>query len=57
MFEEQVGWAVEAGVDFIIAETFSWLGEALLALEAIKAAGCRRWSRSRCTATATTREG
>ena len=29
MFEEQVGWAVEAGVDFVIGETFSWLGEAL----------------------------
>jgi betaine-homocysteine S-methyltransferase len=39
MFEEQVGWAVEAGVDFVIGETFSWLGEALLATEAIKAAG------------------
>src|SRR5215468_6404131 len=38
-FEEQVGWAAEAGVDFIIAETFSWAGEALLALEAIRAAG------------------
>jgi Methionine synthase I (cobalamin-dependent), methyltransferase domain len=37
--EEQVGWAAEAGVDFVIAETFSWAGEALLALEAIKAAG------------------
>ena len=24
MFEEQVGWAVDAGVDFIIGETFSW---------------------------------
>src|ERR671919_2577960 len=23
MFEEQVGWAVEAGVDFVIGETFS----------------------------------
>jgi betaine-homocysteine S-methyltransferase len=39
MFEEQVGWAVDAGVDFVIGETFSWLGEALLATEAIKAAG------------------
>ena len=39
MFEEQVGWAAEAGVDFIIAETFSYGGEALLALEVIKAAG------------------
>lgn len=38
-FEEQVGWAAEAGVDFVIAETFSWTGEALIALEAIKAAG------------------
>jgi len=38
MFEEQVGWAVEAGVDFIIGETFSYAEEALLALEVIKAA-------------------
>ncbi|MBA2384925.1 MAG: homocysteine S-methyltransferase family protein [Actinobacteria bacterium] len=39
MFEEQVGWAVEAGVDFVIGETFSWGEEALIALEAIKSAG------------------
>jgi betaine-homocysteine S-methyltransferase len=39
MFTEQVGWAAEAGVDFVIAETISWLGEALCALEVIKAAG------------------
>jgi betaine-homocysteine S-methyltransferase len=39
MFEEQVGWAVEAGVDFVIAETISWLGEALVATEVIKDAG------------------
>jgi betaine-homocysteine S-methyltransferase len=39
MFEEQVGWAAEAGVDFVIAETISHVGEALLALETIKAAG------------------
>ena len=38
MFDEQVGWAVEAGVDFIIAETFAYAGEALLAAEAIKRA-------------------
>src|SRR5205085_4501009 len=24
MFEEQVGWAVEAEVDFVIGESFSW---------------------------------
>ncbi|MBA3416564.1 MAG: homocysteine S-methyltransferase family protein, partial [Chloroflexia bacterium] len=39
MFEEQVGWAVEAGVDFVIGETFSWGEEALIALDVIKAAG------------------
>ena len=39
MFEEQVGWAVDAGVDFIIGETFSFYEEALLALEVIRAAG------------------
>ena len=41
MFDEQVGWAVDEGVDFIVAETISYLSEALLALEAIKAAGQR----------------
>jgi len=38
MFDEQVGWAAEAGVDFIVAETFSDAGEAKMALDAIKAA-------------------
>jgi len=36
IFEEQVGWAADAGVDYIVAETYSWGGEALMALEAIK---------------------
>ena len=39
MFEEQVAWAKEAGVDFIIAETISWLEEAKIVLKAIKDAG------------------
>jgi betaine-homocysteine S-methyltransferase len=39
MFEEQVGWAVEADADFIIAETLDWYGEAALALDVIAAAG------------------
>ena len=39
MFEEQVGWAVEEGVDCIIAETFSFAEEAELALNVIKQAG------------------
>lgn len=38
MFEEQVGWAVDAGVDFIIGETFCWTDEALAALQVIQAA-------------------
>jgi betaine-homocysteine S-methyltransferase len=39
MFEEQVGWAMDAGVDFIIAETFSFYEEAALALDVIRDAG------------------
>jgi betaine-homocysteine S-methyltransferase len=39
MFEEQVAWAVDAGVDFIIGETFSYAQEALIALDVIKKAG------------------
>jgi len=38
MFEEQVGWAVDAGVDYIVGETFSWAQEALIALDVIKRA-------------------
>ena len=38
MFEEQVAWAKEAGVDFIMAETLSWLEEAKIALKVIKEA-------------------
>jgi betaine-homocysteine S-methyltransferase len=39
MFDEQVEWAVDAGVDFVIAETFSWAEEAQLALAAIQETG------------------
>jgi len=39
MFEEQIGWAVDAGVDFVIGETFSWHEEAAIALDAIRATG------------------
>ena len=39
MFEEQVAWASDAGVDFVIAETYSHVGEALIALDVIKQAG------------------
>jgi betaine-homocysteine S-methyltransferase len=39
MFEEQVAWAVDAGADFVIGETFSWGEEALIALDVIAATG------------------
>ena len=39
MFSEQVGWAVDAGVDFIIGETFSWGAEAQIALRVIAETG------------------
>jgi betaine-homocysteine S-methyltransferase len=39
MFEEQIGWAADAGVDLVIAETFPYCEEALLAVRAIKDAG------------------
>jgi betaine-homocysteine S-methyltransferase len=35
-YTEQVGWAVKEGVDFILAETIEYVGEALIALEVIK---------------------
>lgn len=39
MFEEQVGWIVDAGMDFVIGETFSYGEEALIALDVIREAG------------------
>src|SRR2546427_2162505 len=36
IYHEQVGWAVEAGVDYFVAGTIGWIGEALMALAAIK---------------------
>lgn len=36
MFREQVQWAVDAGADFIIAETYDYYGEAELATDVIK---------------------
>jgi betaine-homocysteine S-methyltransferase len=39
IFKEQVDWASRGNADFIIAETFSHLGEASIALEVIKDAG------------------
>jgi betaine-homocysteine S-methyltransferase len=38
-FDEQLAVQVPEGVDFIIGETFSWLGEALIAVESAKRTG------------------
>jgi betaine-homocysteine S-methyltransferase len=39
MFEEQIGWAVDGRADLVIGETFYHLGEARLALAAVRQAG------------------
>jgi methionine synthase I (cobalamin-dependent) len=39
MFDEQLEWIVDAGMDYVVAETFSYGEEALLALDAIKSTG------------------
>ena len=38
-YEEQLAWAVEEGVDFVIAETNDYVGEALIGLEVCQALG------------------
>jgi betaine-homocysteine S-methyltransferase len=39
MYREQLDWAVEAGVDFVISETNDYLGEALIGVEVIREHG------------------
>jgi betaine-homocysteine S-methyltransferase len=39
MYTEQLGWAADEGVDFVISETNDYLGEALIGLEAIAERG------------------
>ncbi len=36
MYKEQLAWAMDEGIDLVVAETLEYVGEALLALEAIK---------------------
>jgi betaine-homocysteine S-methyltransferase len=38
-YEEQLGWAVDEGIDFVIAETYDHLGEALIGLDVCKQLG------------------
>ena len=39
MFDEQVAWISDVGADYVVAETFAWAKEALIAIELIKQAG------------------
>src|SRR6266704_1941868 len=39
MYAEQLGWAADEGIDFVISETNDYLGEALIALEVIQGLG------------------
>jgi betaine-homocysteine S-methyltransferase len=57
MFEEQVEWAVEAGVDYVVAETFSHAEETRMAVETIKAAGLPAVATMIVHREPTTREG
>ncbi len=57
MFDEQIGWAVDAGADFIIGETYSHGGEALIGLEAIRASGLPAVVTLAIHNSGTTREG
>jgi betaine-homocysteine S-methyltransferase len=38
-YAEQLGWAVDEGIDFVISETNDYLGEALIGLEVIQGLG------------------
>jgi betaine-homocysteine S-methyltransferase len=38
-YEEQLGWAVEEGIDFVVAETNDYVGEALIGLEVCQELG------------------
>jgi len=57
MFDEQISWAADAKVDYIVGETYSFAGEALLAVEAIKAAKLPAVVTLALHTSGTTREG
>jgi methionine synthase I (cobalamin-dependent) len=56
-YTEQVGWAVDEGVDFVISETNDYLGEALIALEVIQGFGLPAMVTLAPTQPHTTRDG
>jgi betaine-homocysteine S-methyltransferase len=56
-YAEQLGWAVEEGIDFVISETNDYLGEALIALEVIQELGLPAMVTLASTQPETTRDG
>jgi betaine-homocysteine S-methyltransferase len=56
-YTEQLGWAVDEGVDFVISETNDYLGEALIALEVTRELGLPAMVTLASTQPDTTRDG
>jgi betaine-homocysteine S-methyltransferase len=56
-YTEQLGWAVDEGIDFVISETNDYLGEALIALEVIQALGLPAMVTMASTQPGQTRDG
>jgi betaine-homocysteine S-methyltransferase len=57
MYAEQLGWAADEGVDFVISETNDYLGEALVALEVIQDLGLPSMVTLAATQPGQTRDG
>ena len=57
MYAEQLGWAAEEGIDFVISETNDYLGEALIALQVSQELGLPAMVTLATTQPATTWDG
>jgi betaine-homocysteine S-methyltransferase len=57
MYAEQLGWAADEGVDFVISETNDYLGEALIAVEVAADLGLPAMVTLAATQPQTTRDG
>ncbi len=56
-YTEQLGWAVEEGIDFVISETNDYFGEAMIALEVIRGLDLPAMVTLATTQPETTRDG
>jgi len=57
MYTEQLSWAADEGIDFVISETNDYLGEALIALEVIQELGLPAMVTMASTQPSETRDG